>query len=720
MNADPEAPGPVGAPIPPMVSRAAPLPDAPAEAPRARSWTLRDLAVRLFYRIRLFTFCLLVGLAGGIAAAMVTPTVHTADTLMIALIGSESAAAQDALNLGNTQISIDGLKAVQSEIQIVQADDVLRAAIEALGPTKIYPSLLQGRMLGLLPPLDPADRSGAAIERFRSDLRVEAQGSSNVIRIAFSHPDRDMAIRAVQAVATAYLSQRRAIYANNSGSVLGLEIKRYSTHLAQLETEIVGIRRQYDVLDMAQDIVLATNRLDGIVQRQNQVRERRVAVQTEIVAVKANLATQPPNVLDFREITNNTGNDEARNTLVRLMQERAHLMSQYNSAPGLRELDSKIATVKAQINASGSNLYFSERTIRNPAVDVLNNRLASLQVEDQALEQQLVELETQSHVAAERIKSLREADTKLHSLQLNRDVAEGVFRQLSLRQPGAIATDDVVSERSANVRVAQPPTAPLRGRSLAPTLVIGGGFFGLMLGITAVVVASMMQQVYILPGDAERDLAMHSLGDVDTATSGRRARPPRGFGLVASNLLRMAVDGRTLSMVQITAPGDPDRQMDIARALGAEFAREFALRTLVLDLRENARPPAGAAAKLEPPPPIPVAATEVEDLWVSIGAHTALFSERGRKLARAWQTMDRLRQQFEMLLVIAPSDLSHPLALWLAGMVDANLMVVHAGRTRAPFAQRLRELILEAGGNLAGFVFVGRKFYVPGWLYRRL
>src|SRR5262249_21791142 len=163
------------------------------------------------------------------------------------------------------------------------------------------------------------------------------------------------------------------------------------------------------VLDMAQDIVLATNRQDGIAQRQNQVRERRVAVETEMTAVKANLATQPATVLDFRETTNNTGNDEARNTLVRLDQQRTYLASQFKPDwPAISEVNKKIAAVRAQMGPKERNLYFSEREIRNPALEVLNNRLAALEVEDQALGQQLGELDEQFRQATDRIKSLRE------------------------------------------------------------------------------------------------------------------------------------------------------------------------------------------------------------------------------------------------------------------------------------------------------------------------
>ena len=246
----------------------------------------------------------------------------------------------------------------------------------------------------------------------------------------------------------------------------GDEVRRYAARLADIEADIQAVRRKFDVLDLTQDILLATNRLDGIVQRQNQVRERRVAVETEIVAVRANLASQPPEVLDFKETSNNTGNDEARNTLVRLMQERTHFATRYNGSwPGLRELDEKIGSLAAQIGAAARAFTFPNAGSHSR--DGANNRLASLEVETQALGQQLVELDEQLRVADQRVRSLREADGQLHTLQLNRDVAEEICR--ALRQPGAVFNDDAIVERNANVRIGQPPTAPALGRSLALT-----------------------------------------------------------------------------------------------------------------------------------------------------------------------------------------------------------------------------------------------------------
>jgi hypothetical protein len=463
--------------------------------------------------------------------------------------------------------------------------------------------------------------------------------------------------------------------------------------------------------------------MDGIIQRQNQVQERRAAVETEIAAVRAKLSGQPQTILDFHEATNLNGNDDPRSTLLRLILEREHLAARYSQTwPALQEVDKKIATVRAQIDAGSRGLYFTERTIRNPSVEMLNNRLASLEIENQALGQQLVELDEQARAANERIKALREADGPLHTLQLNRDVVEGIYRQLSLRQSEPVSGDGPSVGRNETVRIAQPPAAPLRGHSLAVTYVIGGAFFGLLLGIAAVAIVTMLRQVYILPAEAERDLGLPNLGEVDADQAGRGVADNwRGYSVLASNLLSMSIDDKPLSMVQVVSLSPTDDMEEVVRGLANEFAGGFAMRTLILDLVGILSPAGLPGGHLrDPAQEIQVAVTDQENLWISVDAGRELFGNRGQMLARASQTINSLRQRFEMVLVIAPSDPAETTIRRVAGIVDANILVLRAEETRGVIAARFREIILAAGGNLAGFVFIGRKLYVPAWLYRRV
>ncbi len=56
----------------------------------------------------------------------------------------------------------------------------------------------------------------------------------------------------------------------------------------------------------------------------------------------------------------------------------------------------------------------------------------------------------------------------------------------------------------------------------------------------------------------------------------------------------------------------------------------------------------------------------------------------------------------------------------LCPMVDGVILVIEAGRTRRRAAVKAKNEIESAGGTLLGSVLNKRKFYIPGWLYRRL
>ena len=118
--------------------------------------------------------------------------------------------------------------------------------------------------------------------------------------------------------------------------------------------------------------------------------------------------------------------------------------------------------------------------------------------------------------------------------------------------------------------------------------------------------------------------------------------------------------------------------------------------------------------------PIPVARTDVEGLWVSVNAVPVLLRELQFVSASDWHVPIRLRQHFAVVLMIGPSDLGSAWMRRLSGLVDASVLIIRAEGARPAVAVRYRDAILKAGGNLAGFVFVGRRFYIPRWLYRRL
>src|SRR5690242_9660173 len=134
-------------PTPEQVSPLSPIPTASRGATQSRM-TARDVLVQIFYYGPLLRNCLLVGVFIGLLAAALTRTEYTADSLVLVLIGSESTSAQNSSGITPTVLSIDGLKAVQSEIKIATSDEVLRTAVNKVGAGAIYPRLVQPRWFG--------------------------------------------------------------------------------------------------------------------------------------------------------------------------------------------------------------------------------------------------------------------------------------------------------------------------------------------------------------------------------------------------------------------------------------------------------------------------------------------------------------------------------------------------------------------------------------------
>jgi hypothetical protein len=76
-----------------------------------------------------------------------------------------------------------------------------------------------------------------------------------------------------------------------------------------------------------------------------------------------------------------------------------------------------------------------------------------------------------------------------------------------------------------------------------------------------------------------------------------------------------------------------------------------------------------------------------------------------------------LKREFDVILVVA-GDGSGYAARRLAGLMDANLLVVRGEVTRLRAARERRDEILAAGGALPGIAFTGQRVVLPRMLER--
>ena len=82
--------------------------------------------------------------------------------------------------------------------------------------------------------------------------------------------------------------------------------------------------------------------------------------------------------------------------------------------------------------------------------------------------------------------------------------------------------------------------------------------------------------------------------------------------------------------------------------------------------------------------------------------------------------LDRLRDEFDLILIDSAPPSSCPESLVLAGKVDGVVLVVEAEKTRWQVAERLKETIQEQGGNVLGVVLNKRRYSIPTIIYNRI
>ncbi|WP_245272302.1 lipopolysaccharide biosynthesis protein [Xanthobacter sp. 126] len=681
------------------------------------NFTLRDFLIAAFYHYRIILLAAALPALVGIVGALSARTEYTASSLLMVIVSREVSTAQNVTDSGPSVLSIEGLKQVEAEVQILQSAEVARAVVEQIGIDRLFPKGRLATLLGLGGSDDDLDR---AIERLQGSMRAAVQANSNVIKVSYTNADRALAVETTNAIVHSYLAVRRRTLENPTSKILVQEVQRFSNDLSTVDKQIESLKSKAGIIDFAQDAVLAANQVDSIIQRQRQVGEREVAVTAQLTEAEKQLAALPNSVFEFAENTNAVPGDEDPNTLTKLLMERDRIAAQY--APGsvlLRELDKQIATVRAKIKVREDRRYVTDRASRNPQINYVQTMVLSLRVEKDSLSRQQVELVEQLKVARERLATLRAVETPLIELNRRRDALNDGFREYQRRAVAASIEETAAQSRQSSVRVVQDAGAAVVKRSLTFPILAGGLFAGLLFGAAAGALASAMRTTMVTPHEVENRLGVPVVAVFDMDPDEIEIDlSERAIGTCATVLLDARVDGEPVRVFHVLSPDFDDSLPKFSRDLAEEFARQRGRRTLLIDLTT-------------PPPPIPsmrdvevrggvaMIGTPVPNLWMFTDVQPSPLLDLRIPISDALRMTMELKTSFDHVLIASNPTVASLLSQRFCQVADGNLVAIQAEKTRTPAASHLVGQVTECGGLLLGAVLFGRRYYLPDWLYHR-
>ena len=83
-------------------------------------------------------------------------------------------------------------------------------------------------------------------------------------------------------------------------------------------------------------------------------------------------------------------------------------------------------------------------------------------------------------------------------------------------------------------------------------------------------------------------------------------------------------------------------------------------------------------------------------------------------------TMNALRDRFDLVLLDPPPALASPEAFALSSQMDVVVLVVESELTRWQVAQLIKDKVELRGGKISGVVLNKRRYHIPQFIYKRL
>jgi uncharacterized protein involved in exopolysaccharide biosynthesis len=495
-----------------------------------RGVTMRDVLTAVFYdRWAIFT-AFLVPVCLGIAAALLVRTTYEAEARLLVLLGREYVFRPEAGENAQS-FAFDREQIMKAELEILGSRELKIEVIKTVGLEEIYPGMTLGQAFEKPPePSKPRPRAlDLAVERFEKELKLTAVQGSNVIQLAYSNRDPQIAAEALNLLIRFYIDKRREVFSQTRSTVLLQQRDQYAKQLADVEARLQAFRSQNNISNIEEQTNLLLRQEYDLNTAMQQSDERVRGLQAQGQGLKAQIAGTPAQVLLSTDSTRTRALESARATLMGLELRRRDLLTKYRESSRIvQDVDAQIAEARRFLAEDQSASSDSTRVGRNPVMDDLERDSARLEAELQGQRARKGELESSLKKLRERLGDLTARDRQFRELERERSINEENYRTYTARVEEARITEEFDRNKSANIRIIEAAEPPTSGKNLRVPILAAAVFLGMMSALATAFVVAQMRQTYLTPDDVERSLGLPVLLVVPLRRMGGGTRGPRG------------------------------------------------------------------------------------------------------------------------------------------------------------------------------------------------
>jgi succinoglycan biosynthesis transport protein ExoP len=720
----------------PTVYRYVESPEAEVAAPGYNS--LLDYWNILFRHKRTLLTFALVGLLGAVVISLVQTPIYRVRT-SLEIQGTNFLEIKGSNDYTGSYATLESY--VETQVKLLQSEYLLEHVIDKLKLQKERSATGWRAFASRVQRVFEFSKSSRLPERekliqeIERNLTVRTSGNSRLLEVLYESPDPKGAADFANTLVSEFIEltqEERWKSAQSTAEWLTNHLDKMKVQLEASEAQLQDYARTSGLSFTSEKENLAESQLKELQDELSKVQAERIANQARFEAAKSKPADSLPEMLDDPTMR------EYGQKLTELQRQYAELSAT------LTPEHYKVQRVQAQINELNSVMQ-KERS--NVLRRIGNEYAAALRRE---------RLLSQAHARQEKVVA-DQSEKAIHYDTLKRDV-ESNRRLYEVMLQRVKETSLAAAMRDSNVLVidrAKP--LPLPYRPSLPTNSAIGLFSGVLLGFGFVLLRDRLDHKIRVPGDALTYLNLPELGAIPLAelpaaqqiSKGFYARhalsPPSKRDQVSSpddcpelatwqrkpsllaecvrttltSILLPSQNGDHPRIVVLTSPCPGDGKTTVASNLSIAMAE---IRQKVVLIDGDLRRPRlhkvfgisndwglsdvlRADTTLETVPIADlVCKTKVSGLYVLAGGRGVITTSTLLYSRRMTGLLDRLRSEFDMVLVDAPPVIHLADARVLGRLADGVILVIRAGQTTPESAMIACQRFAEDGTRVLGTI----------------
>ncbi len=451
----------------------------------------------------------------GLLVAFQMPKEYRAESRLFVRLGDESIYRP---RVGNETQGVAPQEEllIQAELEVLRSPVVAERALSEFDIARVYPKLIEAmeKELAESPPsMHEAIREETAQKAAATLRKAFESGTAPktpVIGTALSHKDAVLSAELLNAWIDSYLDYRNEVFSSNGTASLQEQRRKFEGELLQVENEIRQFLETNRIGDFESERQTAQQLYATISGEMMTNQSRASAVEGQLDIYNQQLARLEPQQDLYVE-------DNSAQRLMELRIEREDLLSRYTEdSQAVQAIDQRIEKIEGYLN-SRNGLAGTTRRGPNPVYQDIEQAANNLQAEAQSLELQGAELRRQLSEVEARLSRLNGLQPEWQELQRRKALMERNVENFSVREMEERALTEITGETAESVRVIEPASVPLKGKSLrmpvAALAFLFAGFTALMAGLAR----ALTREGFATARSVERTTGLRVVGSLKAA-----------------------------------------------------------------------------------------------------------------------------------------------------------------------------------------------------------